>query len=125
MSVDGFSIISNELPRHPSQMSRYHTKIALDTEPLKVINLLVPFNAESTLAELTAEVVRRLGKQDASSVSASTVFEIHMGDAEGPLLDAEDRLYDILQGEGLYFEERKQPKVTVDTRFKMRVTPLT
>ena len=34
-----------------------------------------------------------------------------MSDSEGPLLDAEDRLCDILQGEGIYFEEHKQSKV--------------
>ena len=112
MSVDGFSLISNEPSRHASQMNRYHVQIALNTEPAKVINLLVPFAPESTLAEFTTEVYRRLVKQGSDTVSASTVFEIHMSDAEGPLLDAEDRLCDILQGEGLYFEEHKQSKVT-------------
>jgi len=110
--MDSFFSLSNEPSRNPSPTSRYNVKIALDTDSVRSINLLVPFTPESTLAELTAEVHRRLAKQDASALSASTVFEIHMSDAEGPLLDAEDRLCDILHGEGLYFAERKQTKVT-------------
>lgn len=108
--MDSFFSLSNETSR---QMNRYHVKIVLDTDPVKYITLLVPFAPESTLAELTAEVIRRLEKQDVGSVSASTVFKIHMSDSQGPLLDAGDRLCDILHGEELYFEENEQPKATV------------
>ena len=112
MSVDGFSLISEVPSRHSSQMNRYHVKIALDANPTKTINLLVPFSPQSTLAELTTEVRRRLEKQDVDSRTASTTFEIYLSDSEGPLLDAEDRLCDIIHGEGLFFKEHKQSKVS-------------
>ncbi|KAI4716715.1 hypothetical protein E4T48_07108 [Aureobasidium sp. EXF-10727] len=80
-------------------MQRYSVVVS-DTgwpEPLK---LLVPFQSSSTCAALVADIVRRAARQ--AKTLNSVDCTLHLESADGPILDLDDTLSDVLVDEKLF-----------------------
>lgn len=92
-------------------MSRYIVKVTSSSwqQPL---NFLIPFAATSKVSELAVEVTKRANKFGRHKIAEPAVYRVHLQTHDGPLLDLEDQLCDVVFGEELHFELRSHSEVS-------------
>lgn len=80
-------------------MQRYSVVVS-DTGWPEPIEILVPFQSSANSAALIAEIVRRAARYGKTLDAANGV--LHLASADGPLLDPDDALSDLVVDEQLF-----------------------
>jgi hypothetical protein len=107
--VNPVSIVYISLTQSTPQpaMERYTIVVALPG--VESFRLLVPFQPALSISTLAIEVKRRVSRLEV--VSDGLDITLHLGDANGPMLDEEDALADVIL-------DPKSEEITVVSKIK-------